>query len=300
MTDPATDGDSCANCGYPLHGLESRRCPECGYHNEDELARAETITWFQSWDGLLLRNPPACFWEHLGSRACQRVAIRRAVLGVVLPWMFLLLAAYAFSSVGVLNVYSRWIVDPNRPGVRVDPDSYAVELRPLSKRAPRPRTGFGFEIVRRSRFLSRPCWPIDALPLIVLPAIWVVVAQLIWAGMLQACSTHEAPLDPGRSPRWAVIGFLAPGATAAVAVMVVGVGTAAWWPSQEGDLEDLGTWWAAALTLYVVFGLRVAARLSSGAGHSTMAQYWMRALMLVGLWVIAHAWPMILVILFGP
>lgn len=115
-------------CGYDLRGLPAPlRCPECGHVAGQEADRQAALNWYRSARGLFFIAPPPAVMVHLHHPAAQRVAVRRFLLWVALPWAALCSLIVVLSSIVTVNTYERWWEPNTQPGQRRDVDRVTHE-----------------------------------------------------------------------------------------------------------------------------------------------------------------------------
>jgi hypothetical protein len=99
---------TCFECGYDLTGLDlPHRCPECGRVADPQNAGDEVYAWFASRRAVWLRSPPACFMAQLHEGRCLRVAARRLLISLVVPWLVLVGLVVGLNCLAFSNVYER-------------------------------------------------------------------------------------------------------------------------------------------------------------------------------------------------
>jgi len=250
MSDPMSPPDyqpagsaagPCPDCGYDLTGLDlPHRCPECGFL-VDPLANHEAVVaWYCSWRGSLLVSAPPNAARYLHDPRCRRVARRRLLWGVFVPWLAATLCVLALNAVVFVQQVHVWWELPSEPGrvlhaFETTHDDRALNLNlhfdGVFRYTPPPGA------VEHERVLSTTVelhWPEPerfAWPYVVWPSMMLTSPGFAWLVLRFALGARGSTGQPRAAwplvaaltaPQWAPIAFLLVGVACYVLSNFVG------------------------------------------------------------------------------
>lgn len=297
----------CPECGYDLHGLElPRACPECGQPAESDLGRQAAIKWYRSRHTLLMRRPPPMFLAHLDGRDIRRLAGKRLVFMVLVPWLLLTVSLLVTGSMTFTRVMETWYELPDDPGAKFSQRFENSTVKPFDLNLQflftlsRMFTGGSAGGVYHMRVVSFTRSDDWSMPDGMAWGVWILVPAVALTGIgylwLMVILRRRQPTSSGLASRGAAraaaallapwyalfsVGFLiAAGLRAASYLVNVG---------PRVDLEGVAmNVWLFACVAYLLGGAYVVVRVSRGVRPRHRCSHWRSAALGTGFPVVLY------------